>query len=272
VFAHKPAPVQVTWLGYPNTTGMAAMDYRLTDVKADPVGKADNLHTEELVRLEHGFLCYQDDRNSPEVSGVPVLERGYITFGSFNNLTKTGPQVIGAWSRILQSVEGSRLLLKAKQLADGDTRNSYLKMFEKAGIPADRIELQGWCAEKKDHYGLYSRVDVGLDPFPYNGTTTTCEALWMGVPVITLSGSRHAGRVGASIMHQVGLQELIAENIEAYITMAQTLADDQQRLAAMRRTLRDRMGGSALMDKELFVRDLEDAYRQMWINWCENRS
>jgi predicted O-linked N-acetylglucosamine transferase (SPINDLY family) len=271
VFAHKLVPLQVNWLGYPNTTGLAAMDYRLTDAVADPIGKADDLYTEELVRLEHGFLCYQSDNKAPAVSEAPFIKNGYITFGSFNNLTKTTPAVVQNWSRILHSVTGSRLLLKAKQLADKTTRDRYMELFEKEGIGADRIEMQAWYSAREDHFGLYRRVDIGLDPFPYNGTTTTCEALWMGVPVFTLRGSRHSGRVGASILHRVGMQELIAENIDEYITMAQTLARDQQQLVRIRRTLRDKMGRSILMDKENFVRDLEDAFRQMWINWCRKQ-
>jgi predicted O-linked N-acetylglucosamine transferase (SPINDLY family) len=270
VFAHKPAPIQISWIGYPNTTGLEAMDYRFTDAVADPVGDADSLHSEKLVRLEHGFLCYQPEASAPEVARLPCLKQEYVTFGSFNNLIKSTPEVIKVWSRILQAIPDSTLLLKAKQLEDNDTRERYLKMFTAEGISLDRIELFGLLPKKEDHLALYNKVDIGLDPFPYNGTTTTCEAMWMGVPVITLRGERHAGRVGASLLHRVGLDEMVADSIEEYIQIAQDLANDLNRLKTLRETLRSRMQNSTLMDCRLFVKALEDEYRRMWHVWCDN--
>jgi predicted O-linked N-acetylglucosamine transferase (SPINDLY family) len=269
VFIRKPAPIQVTWLGYANTTGMQAMDYRLTDAIADPVGEVDRLHSEILVRLEHGFLCYQAEVSAPPVSEPPCLAKEHVTFGSFNNLPKINHAVVKSWSKILGAVPGSRLLLKSKPLSDEATRTRYIAMFADEGIAAERLEFYGMLPKKKDHLGLYSKVDIGLDPFPYNGTTTTCEALWMGVPVVTMPGDRHSGRVGASIMHHVGLTEFVADSVEQYIQLAQALAANRQRLAELRAGLRQQMQDSELMDRKLFTRTLEDTYRQIWVKWCE---
>jgi len=271
IFAGKPAPVQVTWLGYPNTTGLRTIDYRLTDATADPAGGTDRLHSEELIRLPGGFLCYQAEGEAPAVSELPCLQRGEITFGSFNNLTKVTPEVVKVWSGILQAIPGSRLVLKYKQLADTETKRRYLEMFERHGISPERIKLFGWLPDKEDHLGFYRKIDIGLDPFPYNGTTTTCEALWMGVPVVTLRGDRHAGRVGASIMNHIDLEELVADSIDGYMELAQSLAGDRDLLVEMRSGLREQMSGSELMDKKLFTRTLEDTYRRMWYKWCDQK-
>ncbi|MBW2465730.1 MAG: tetratricopeptide repeat protein [Deltaproteobacteria bacterium] len=270
VFARKPAPVQVTWLGYPNTTGLRYMDYRLTDAIADPEGEADKLHSERLLRLEHGFLCYQPLASAPEVAPSPCREHGQITFASFNNLTKVTPEVIKVWAEILHAVPDSRLLLKATQLADDHTRDRIGEMFVQEGIGPERLEMHSRLPNPADHLELYSMVDIGLDPFPYNGTTTTCEALWMGVPVVTLLGNRHAGRVGASILHRTGLEELIARSVDGYIKMARSLAGDLERLQEMRFSLRSRLQESELMNSRLFTDHLEDVYLQIWRKYCES--
>jgi predicted O-linked N-acetylglucosamine transferase (SPINDLY family) len=269
VFARKPAPVQVTWLGYPNTTGLRAMDYRITDKVADPVGEADNLYSEHLSRLEHGFLCYQPDPSALDIASPPCMTEKYVTFGSFNNLSKITPEVVKVWATILTMVKESRLILKSPQLVDPEVQDIYRQMFAKQNIASDRIELFKMLPDKRDHFSLYNRVDIGLDPFPYNGTTTTCEALWMGVPVVTLRGNRHSGRVGASIIHGVGLDELVTGSIPAYIDLACSLAQDKQRLSGLRKNLRGQMQNSKLMDANLFVDSLESTFRQMWVNWCE---
>ena len=268
VFARRPAPVQVTWLGYSNTTGMAAMDYRLTDAIADPVGAADSLHSEELIRLGHGFLCYQPDASAPDVGPSPFLEHDYVTFGSFNNIAKVTPVVIKVWAEILHRTPRSRLLIKSKPLADLDNRKRFLRLFEKSGISADRLELHGWLPTKEAHLGLYNSIDIGLDPFPYNGTTTTCEALWMGVPVVTLLGDRHSGRVGASIMHWAGLDELVAESPEEYQDLAISMANNCVRMQNLRKELRKQARQSRLMDRQHFIDTLEDTYRKIWAKWC----
>ncbi len=271
VFARRPAPVQVSWLGYPNTTGMRAIDYRLTDAIADPPGEADKLHTEKLVRLAHGFLCYQSDDPQPAPAPPPCLSAGRITFGSFNTTKKLTSEAILLWSRLLQAVPGSRLLLKSNSLEDEVAKSTLLGAFGKHGIGADRLELTGWAPDRHQHLGMYAGVDVCLDTFPYNGTTTTCEALWMGVPVVCLRGDRHAARVGASILHHAGLPELIAGSTEDYLRLAQSLAGDTQRLVTLRETLRERMRASPLMDLRQFADTLEAAYRDMWKAWCERR-
>ena len=272
VFARRAAPIQVNWLGYPNTTGIKQMDYRLTDAVADPEGDADAWHSEKLVRLPNGFLCYQTAENHPEVSPPPCIDKGHVTFGSFNNLAKTTPEVIRVWSKILTRSPDSRLLIKSHSLADEKTRTPLLQKFQEHGIVPERLELIGSIKGRDSHLAAYSRVDIGLDPFPYNGTTTTFEAIWMGVPIISLRGDRHAGRVGASILHHAGLPELIAESEDEYVERAVALAADKQKISDYRQRLRPQLNESALMDTAGFTRSLEDAYRAMWNSWCDKNS
>jgi predicted O-linked N-acetylglucosamine transferase (SPINDLY family) len=266
VFAYKPAPVQVTWLGYPNTTGMPVIDYRFTDEIADPPGEADEYHSEILMRLPDGFLCYGPPDDAPGVSGLPTHKNGRITFGSFNNLPKINPQVIGLWSRLLHQVADSRLLLKSKQFADEHVRQRFLDLFSVCGIGAERLRLLPRVASTAGHLALYHQVDIALDPFPYNGTTTTCEALWMGVPVITLRGDRHAGRVGASILTRLGLEEMIAQNEEAYVDIGVALAASMSALENLRSGLRSRMQSSVLCDGRSFARTMENTFQKVWQN------
>lgn len=269
VFARKPAPVQVTYLGYPNTTGLPAMDYRLTDNLADPVDSSGR-YTEELVRLPNCFLCYLPPRETPPVSPLPAETVGHITFGSFNNLAKVTPTVVAHWASILQAVPDSRLILKSKALRDKTACERYRALFADHGISNERIELIGWTTSIEEHMGLYNRVDIALDTFPYNGTTTTCDALWMGVPVIVLAGSQHAGRVGVSLLGATELTELIADTLDGYRQLAITLANDVDRLAEMRQHLRTKLSASPLCDGPQFARDVEQAYRDMWRQWCRN--
>jgi predicted O-linked N-acetylglucosamine transferase (SPINDLY family) len=270
VFARKPAPVQVTWLGYPNTTGLAAMDYRLTDALVDPAGTADEYHSEALVRLSGGFLCYLPPHHAPPVSPSPAAQFLAVTFGSFNTLQKITPEVVDAWTRILIAVPGSRLLLKRAPFRNSAVANRYRQMFQKAGIESDRVLLQDQTPSPADHLAQYSQIDVALDTFPYNGTTTTCEALWMGVPVICLAGNRHAGRVGASLLSRLGMADLIAGDFDDYVQVAVALANDPTRLAGLRTSLRSRMAASSLCDAAKFARSVEAAYRAMWQKWCES--
>lgn len=269
VFARKPAPVQATWLGYPNTTGMMAMDYRVTDAWADPPGDSDTRHSETLLRLPRGFLCYQPLPDSPPVSELPSRATGRITFGCFNNSAKISAPVLDAWSEILKAVPGSRLLLKSRQLRDPPLRRYYECEFQNRGVDPQRVEMVGRIESKHGHMDLYGRVDIGLDPFPYNGTTTSCEALWMGVPVVVLAGDRHAGRVGVSLLTSVNLTELIAQTVPEYQRIAVELARNPERLAAYRSGMRDRMRQSPLLDAAGFTRAMESAYRDMWRRWCQ---
>jgi len=264
VFACKPAPVQVSWLGYPNTTGLDTIDYRFTDEIADPVGKADTLHSERLYRLPNGFLCYQGDESVNINTVLPCVERGYITFGCFNKLTKVTSRVIKLWTAILRAVPDSHLLLKSNQLSEPELRHRYRDMLIDEGISEERIELLSWLPDKEDHMKLYNTIDIGLDPFPYNGTTTTCEALWMGVPVITLCGDRHSSRVGASIMTHAGLTEFIATDPDEYITLAVRYAKNANLLAEYRTKLRNKLLASDLCDARGYSSSVEAAYTQLW--------
>lgn len=268
IFSRKPAPLQVTYLGYPNTTGLSTMDYRLTDALADPEGQ-ERFYTEELVRLPGCFLCYLPPADAPAVTSPPSDEAGFVTFGSFNNLAKINVQVIELWSEVLRGVPKSRLLLKNHSLTDADTREKYHAMFVKHGITRDRLELTGHTPTREGHLALYGRVDIALDTFPYNGTTTTCEALWMGVPVITLAGKTHAGRVGLSLLTVLGLNEFIADGPQGYVARATTLANDREQLTHLRTILRERMRASPLCDAPAFARKVEAAYREMWRRWCQ---
>jgi len=272
VFARKPAPLQVTWLGYPNTTGLKAIDYRLVDAVTDPVGEADAWASETLVRLEGGFLCYGCPKDSPEPALPPCLATGIVTFGSFNNPAKLSDATLDAWARLLHRLPQARLLLKGLPFTDAATRALFLSRLGERGVTAARVELVAWLQSNAAHMALYDRVDIALDPFPYNGTTTTCEALWMGVPVVTLRGDRHAGRVGASLLTQADLTDCIAASMEDYLKIAVTLASDPARLKDLRRSLRPRLASSSLCDGRAFARKIEAAYGTMWQHWCERTS
>jgi protein O-GlcNAc transferase len=267
-FAARLAPVQMSWLGYPGTTGLEAIGYRITEAVADPVGAADRHHSETLVRLPRTFLCYRPPDEAPGAGPQPSLAGTPFTFGSFNNLPKINAAVIAAWSEILNRVPGSRLLLKSRALNCREPVERIRGAFADRGVDPERVELIGWQANPGDHLRLYSRIDLALDPFPYNGTTTTCEAMWMGIPVLTLRGDRHAARVGASLLTQVDLKQFIAETPEDYVARAATLAAAPTELATIREGLRARMSASPLCDAAGFARDMEAAYRAVWRDWC----
>ncbi len=248
LFARRPAPRQVTWLGYPNTTGLSAVGYRLTDSYVDPPGENDTLHTEELVRLPAPFSCYLPSAEAPPVVSPPSQSRGYVTFGSFNNLAKLTPSVLAAWAGILQAVPDSRLLLKTRMLADPAIQAQIHQTFAESGIVRERIMLLARDSDTAEHLSRYNEMDIALDPFPYNGVTTSCEALWCGVPVVALAGNRHRSRVSASFLDVLGLDELVAGTVSDYVAIAVKLAGDKDRLAKLRTGMRERMAGSALMD------------------------
>ncbi len=268
-FARQPAPVQMTYLGYPNTTGVRAIDYRITDAFADPVGAADELHVEKLIRLPRCAWCYRPHDEAPDVAPQPpVVERGYITFGSFNKAVKIAPATMEGWAKLLARVPNSRLVIKSISLRDEPSRQHRQEILEKHGIDPARLRIVGKTHKLADHLRHYHEIDIALDTFPYNGTTTTCDALWMGVPVVALAGDRHVARVGVSLVSNVGLPELIAASPQEYVEIATALAGDHDRLVHLRRTLREQMRQSPLMDARGLARDLEAAYRQAWKTWC----
>ena len=268
VCALKPAPVQIEYLGYPETSGVPAMDYRITDGRADPEGVADAWNTEKLVRLPRSFHCYRAGK-ALDPAPAPHVAAGHITYASFNVLPKVTEPAIEAWSEILKSVPGSKFFMKCKQLRDARVQDRIRGDFARHGIAPERIEMASFVASIKEHLGRYARIDLALDTFPYNGTTTTCESLYMGVPVLTLRGSNHRGRVGVSLLHAMGLaDEFVAENVEDYIARAVALGRQPQRLADIRSELRPRMESSPLRDEIGFTRDLESAYRDLWQQWC----
>jgi predicted O-linked N-acetylglucosamine transferase (SPINDLY family) len=268
VLHRKPAPVQASWLGYPNTTGLDAVDYRIVDEITEPTGEAEAYSVEAIVRLPDGFHCMEAFEDSVTVAPPPHEQNGFIRFGSFNYLAKVTDRVVATWAEILKQVPDSRLLMKARGLGDTLANDSYLSQFEKHGIARERIEIAPYQPTQRDHLNLYGMVDIALDTFPYNGTTTTCEALWMGVPVIALMGHNHASRVSASLLTQVGHPELIAADAHDYVARAVELAHDQPRMRQLRAGLRSEMQGSPLRDEPGFARKFEAALREMWITWC----
>jgi protein O-GlcNAc transferase len=268
LFALKPAPVQVNWIGYPATTGFSTMDYKIVDNYTDPPGMTEQFYSEKLIRMPESFLCYCPDSESPNVSNLPAFSSGYITFGSFNTFAKMSRGVISLWSKILVTLRNARLVIKSFSFASKGTREQVIDMFKQEGIASNRIELLSWDPLHGKHIEKYNQIDIALDTFPYNGTTTTCEALWMGVPVIVLSGNTHASRVGVSLLSNIGLTELVAETPEEYISIAVNLANDIERVQSLRKYLRDRMLHSSLIDARRFTVNLESAFRTIWKNWC----
>lgn len=269
VLALRAAPVQVSWMNYPNTTGLKAVGYRIVDGVTDPDG-AEALSAEKLVRMPGCFLCYQPSVAAPGVSGAPCIENKHVTFGSFNAAPKIVEPVVEAWSALLRGLPGSRLVLKSEVYSEEAATARLRDRFTGLGISADRLEFHPRTESAADHLALYSRIDIALDTFPYNGTATTCEALDMGVPVVTLRGKTHAGRVGASILTAAGLQSMIAESTGDYTRIATELARDPAKLASLRTGLRARVRNSPLCDGAAFTRALEAQYREMWRAWGSN--
>jgi predicted O-linked N-acetylglucosamine transferase (SPINDLY family) len=264
VLAMRAAAVQMSWIGYPNTTGLHSVDYRIVDQISDPPDHARDLCTETLLYMPSVFVVYQPNVNLPDVAEVPRLQSGHITFGSFNSMAKLNPALLRAWAEILRKVKNSRILLKNIALGYALPGQEVLAAFAELGIDARRVDLAGVVADKQSHLKTYARVDISLDTFPYNGTTTTCESLIMGVPVISRSGEDHRSRVGASILRTVGLEALVQGSESGYIEAAVGLADNPALLASLRAGLRQRMLSSPLMDASTFTRELEGKLVQSW--------
>jgi predicted O-linked N-acetylglucosamine transferase (SPINDLY family) len=266
----RVAPVQGNYLGYCNTTGIPRCDVRFVDDVTDPAPWADALATERLVRIPGGFLCYRPDDKLP-ASVDWQAQPGALRLACFNAMHKWSSATYDLWARVLREVPGAALTLKAKPIDDPGVRAWVRGQFASRGVAEDRVELLGRTQGQGDHLSMYNRVDVALDPFPYNGTTTTCELLTMGVPMITLVGDRHCARVGASINTMVGVPELNAQTPDDYVRIARELADNPARLAGYRTTLRARTLASPLCDGPGFVGRIEAQYARLWQEWCEGR-
>jgi predicted O-linked N-acetylglucosamine transferase (SPINDLY family) len=264
VFARKPAPVQVSWFAYPSTSGLSAIDYRLTDPYLDPPGAVEDAYVEQSIRLPDCFWCYDPQTEDPPVGPLPAESGGGVTFGSLNNFCKINPAVIRLWAEVLRAVANSRLLVLAKT---GSHRERFLRAMEQAGVAPDRVEFAG-LRSRAEYLQLYQRIDVGLDTFPYNGHTTTLDALWVGVPIVSLAGGTAVHRAGRSLLSNLGRPHWAVDTPEQYVKTAVELCADIPRLAAIRGALREELRRSPLMDGRRFARGMEAAYRDMWHRWC----
>ncbi len=264
-FARKPAPLQLSYLGYPATTGLSAMDYRLSHSDVDSPG-CEAHYSESLYRLPHTLWCFRPSPDSPEpADSTPARRQGYITFGSMNSFSKVSAAALGLWIAILQALPRSRLVMT--RVPEGAVRRALQERFAAQGIDPDRLSLHGRLPAR-EFYALLKGIDITLDPFPYNGTTTTCESLWMGIPVVTLIGETSVARSGYALLKGIGLEELAARDEKEYVAIATALATDLERLDALRGGMRQRIASSPLRDEAGLTRDLEAAYRAMWRRWC----
>lgn len=263
VFARRPAPIQLCWQAYPGTTGLETMDYRVSDALIDPIDAGTDSYTEQTLRLS-SFWCYDPLSDEPEVSPLPALSAGTITFGSLNHFRKVNDGVLRLWARVLAEVPRSRLVLLSPL---GKVRDHVRSIFQGGGVEPDRIDFVARCG-RPEYLRRYCGIDIGLDVFPYNGHTTSLDALWMGVPVVTLVGETLVGRAGMSQAMRLSLQELVATTPDEYVRIASALASDFEHLAQLRRTLRDSMRRSVFMDGAGFTRELESAYRDIWRSYC----
>ena len=263
--ADQPAPVIISALGYPNTTGLPSVDWRLVDSTTDPPGTED-LSTERLLRLDPCFLCYSPPPDAPD----PVLppRSAPITFGSFNALSKISDLTLQIWAQVIATVPASRLLLKANSLSDPSAKSRLIERLANAGISPARAQIVPHTPTIREHLEIYSRVHLALDTTPYNGTTTTCEALWMGVPVVCLAGNRHAARVSASLLAAIGRPDLVAQSTAEYVAIAVQLANDRPALHQLRLGLRESMRQSPLVDDVNYAARFYTAVRSCWVDWC----
>jgi protein O-GlcNAc transferase len=265
LFARKPAPIQITYLAYCSTTGLETMDYRITDPHLDPPGRDESIYSERTIRLPRSYWCYESPMQGLEASPLPAAGNGLITFACLNNFCKITPDTVRTWAKLLKRVPRARLLLHA---APGSHRQALTNELSQGGVDPNRLQFLDRLP-LSDYLRQYEQIDIALDPFPYVGGTTTCDALWMGVPVVTLRGSTAVARGGGSILSNIGLSELIAESPEQYIQIATDLANDLPRLSRLRSQLREQMLRSPLMDAPQFARDMEAIYRRIWRDWCE---
>ncbi len=265
VLAYKPAPIQVDW-GWVNTTGIEQIDYRFTDAWFDPPGQHHG-GPETLVRLPGGMSVFKPPLKAPDIGRLPAEVNGHVTFGCANTHLKINSEIIGLWAQVLQGCPGSRMLIKCLAGKDRPTQERWLAEFEKYGIGQERVDIMGWQAF--EHYlEFYHHIDIALDTYPFSGCITSLEALWMGVPVVSLIGSTWVSRMGVSLLANAGFESLAARSPEQFVAKARALAAQPAALAKIRQTMRERLLASALFDGQRLTRDLEDAYRDMWHRWC----
>ena len=265
-FAMRPAPVQITGGGLTGTTGLAAIDYLISDRFETPVELTVH-YSETPIRMPHGYVCYAPPDYAPPVGASPFAERGYVTFCCFNNISKLNAKVIAVWARVLKQLPDSRMTIQARPMRQVSTAERIRAMFAAEDIAPERLVFGGG-AEHEQFLPLYNRADIALDPFPYSGGLTTLEALWMGLPVVTLPGENFAGRHSLSHLSNLGLEELVARDADDYVRIAVALAQDRERLASLRQALRPRMAQSPLCDATRYTQALEAAYRDAWRRWC----
>ena len=270
-YMKRCAPIQVTWLGYPDTTGLDSMDYRMVDEITDPQPWADELATETLYRIPAPFLCYQPEKEWLSLEPREELNSGKIAFGSFNHARKLNSSTVDLWCKILQQVPEAELVIKCRQFGKGKTLSVLTEKFRQMGIEQSRLRVLDFVKSNEGHMTSYNEMDVALDPHPYNGTTTSVEAMWMGVPLITKAGDRHSARVGTTLLKSVGLEEFIAHSDQEYIKKAVEIAKNRDKLLEIKRTLRERMLNSPLCDSVGFARKFEAAIREMWKKWCREK-
>jgi len=270
-FARRPAPVQVSWLGYPGSTGLETIDYRISDhylEREDEKSEMADERQEEALCLPDSWCCFAPLVDYPAVSKLPAAERKYATFGSLNQIAKINDELLGGWARLLAAIPGSRLLMICPE---GEARDRVHTLFARHGIGSERLELMAprpWG----EFTQLFQRIDIALDSFPCNGMTTTCHTLWMGVPVITRTGTTAVSRAGRSLLHTLGLPEWVARSEEEFVHIAAEWANNLPRLAELRRSMRARMASSPLMDAPRFAHHIETAYRTIWQRWCAGNS
>ena len=268
-FGAKPAPIQIAFAGYPGTTGMTQMDYRLTDQYLDPPRESDAFYSEQSIRLPHSFWCYDPAAMGVaegfDVAPLPAMKNGFITFGCLNSFHKVNAACLGLWAKTMSAVPKSRLILLAPP---GKTRQWVLEQFQSHGVDPGRIEFVG-RQSRGDYLRTYDRIDLGLDSLPYNGHTTSLDSIWMGVPVVTLVGKTVVGRAGFSQLSNLNLAQLVARDADEFVRIVSATASDVSVLATVRAGLRERMLRSPLTDATRFAADIESVYRQVWRTWCQ---
>jgi predicted O-linked N-acetylglucosamine transferase (SPINDLY family) len=269
LFAKKPVPVQATWLGYSNTTGLPTMDYFIGD-DATIFAEEEHLFSEKVIRLPWSRFCFAPYADIPDATAPPCIRNGYITFGSFNSLAKLNSEVVALWARILEELPGTRLILKRGEFADTQVRNRFYHVFSEEGIDPSRLDLRGYSSHDK-MLSEYGDVDIALDPFPFSGGITTLNALLMGVPVVTLSGSLPISRQTRTFYRVLNHLEFVARTKDRYCSIARELSNDIGRLEKLRVELRPRLINSYLCDGREFTRNLENIYHKMWLEWCNKR-